>query len=315
MQNSKVLVTGGAGFIGSHVVDRLVAGGCKVSVLDNLSTGMVGNIQRHLKNGKVEFFEGDVRDRGIVKEVVKEVEAVVHLAAVASVPFSVSHPILTNRVNVEGTLNLLEACSDTNTERLLYISSCAVYGEPRFLPINEEHPTCPRSPYAASKLAAEYYCRAFGHSFGLETVTLRLFNVYGPRQRSDDMYGGVVTRFVDNLLHGRPLVVYGDGLQTRDFVHVRDVAEAVWLALNVKGVNGEVFNVGCGAPVEVNQLANMLIASSGSKTKIVYEEARLGDLKHSHADVAKAKNRLGFKPKISLDRGLPDLLRERKTCR
>jgi len=312
VQRPRVLVTGGAGFIGSHVVDKLVALGCKVLVLDNLSTGVLENLQHHVKNGKVDFFKGDVGNEKLVNRLVKRADAVVHLAAITSVQFSVSHPLLTNKVNVEGTLNLLKACLDGDVQRFLFVSSCAVYGEPCYFPVDEKHPTRPLSPYAASKVAAEYYCRAFMHSYGLETVVLRPFNVYGPRQRKEDLYSGVITRFAENLFYGKPLVVYGDGSQTRDFVHVHDVAEAVWLALNVKAVEGQVFNVGSGRPVEINKLAKMLVEFVGACVEIMYEEPRVGDLKHSHADVTKAKRILGYKPKISLETGLRSFLRERK---
>lgn len=312
MQGSKVAVTGGAGFIGSHVVDKLVGADCEVSVLDNLSTGLLGNVQRHIEDGNVSFFEGDVRDEELVRRLVEDVDAVVHLAAITSVPFSVAHPILTNNVNTEGTLNLLKACLDHSVQRFVLVSSCAVYGEPYSFPIDEEHPTRPLSPYAASKLAAENYCEAFSHSYGLESVVLRPFNVYGPRQRTEDTYSGVITRFAEHLFHRKPLVVYGDGSQTRDFVHVYDVAEAVWLALNIKDAGGQVFNVGWGRPVEIRELAKMLVELVGGSVEIVHEERRAGDLKHSHANITKARETLGYTPKISLENGLQSLLRHMK---
>ena len=304
----RVLVTGGAGFIGSHVVDKLVMMGCKVCVLDNLSTGLLENLRCHVEGGSVDFVKGDVQDGELVEKLVKNVDGVVHLAAVTSVPFSVEHPLLTNRVNVEGTLNLLNACLDGDVQRFLFVSSCAVYGEPCYFPVDEEHPVCPLSPYAASKLAAEHYCQAFKRSYGLDAVVLRPFNVYGPRQRKEDMYSGVITRFFENLFSGRPLVVYGDGSQTRDFVHVFDVAEAVWLALNVKDAGGQVFNVGYGRSVGISELAKMLVELVGNNVEIAYEAARVGDLKHSFADIAKVRESLGYKPKISLEIGLQGLL-------
>ena len=312
MKNFRVLITGGAGFIGSHVADKLVAEGCEVLVLDNLSTGLAENLQHHLDIGKVSLFRGDIRDEGLVNGVVKEVDAIVHLAAITNVPNSVIHPVLTNEVNVGGTLNLLRASLDGDVKRFLLVSSCAVYGEPHYVPVDEEHPTDPLSPYAASKLAAEYYCRVFRHSYGLKTEVLRPFNVYGPRQRREDAYSGVITRFVDNLFCGKPLVVYGDGSQTRDFVHVYDVAEAVWLALSVDGAVGQVLNVGYGESVKVGELAKMFGEFAGAQVEIVYEEPRPGDLKHSQADVTKAKKILGYNPKIPLAEGLRNLLRAKK---
>ncbi|UCE95320.1 MAG: SDR family NAD(P)-dependent oxidoreductase, partial [Candidatus Bathyarchaeota archaeon] len=224
MKESTVLVTGGAGFIGSHVVDKLVGLGHEVVVLDNLSTGLLENLRRHVDDGNVGFVEGDIREVRLVDRLFKRVDAVVHLAAVTSVPFSMSHPVLTNRVNLDGTLNLLRASLENNVERFVLVSSCAIYGEPCYSPVDEEHPMHPLSPYAASKLAAEHYCRVFKSAYGLDAVVLRPFNVYGDRQRREDMYSGVITRFAESMLTGKPLVVYGDGSQTRDFVHVYDVA-------------------------------------------------------------------------------------------
>jgi UDP-glucose 4-epimerase len=312
MDFTRVLVTGGAGFIGSHVVEKLVGLGCDVCALDNLSTGSLENLRSCVKGGKVDFVEGDILDRELVEALVKRVDAVVHLAAVTSVPFSVAHPVLTNEVNVAGTLNLLKACSKSDVQRFVLVSSCAVYGEPDYLPVDENHRTNPLSPYSASKLAAEHYCQAFSHSCGLETVILRLFNVYGPRQREDDTYSGVITRFVRNLFSGKPLVVYGDGSQTRDFVHVHDVAEAVWLALNVRDVANQAYNVGYGRPVDINELAKMLAGFFGDTVEVQYKEPRIGDLKHSYADVTKAKEALRYRPKIALEVGLQSLIHEAK---
>ncbi len=308
----RVLVTGGAGFIGSHLADKLVKMQCEVSVVDNLYTGKVENLQLHLEDGKTEFFKGDIRDGKLVNKLVRSVNAVVHLAAISSMPVSVKDPVLTNDVNVNGTLNLLNACVNANVQKLIFISSCAVYGEPSCLPINEKHLAQPLSPYAASKVAAEAYCKAFSEVYGLETVVLRLFNVYGSRQREEDTYSGVITKFVNNLIYGKPLVVYGDGNQTRDFVYVEDVAEAVWLALERGNANGEAFNIGSGRPTSINELARLLIEIFGVEAQIVYEKARVGDLKQSYADIAKAEKALGYKPKMALEHGLGSLMVELK---
>ncbi|TET65018.1 SDR family NAD(P)-dependent oxidoreductase, partial [Candidatus Bathyarchaeota archaeon] len=254
---SRVLVTGGAGFIGSHLVDELVKRGYAVSVIDDLSTGEVENLQCHL-DGEVKFFKGDIRDGQLVDELVGGVDAVIHLAAISSVSFSVENPVLTNDVNVNGTLNLLNACVNAGVQRFIFISSCAVYGEPCYLPVNEKHPVKPLSPYAASKVAAEEYCEVFRKGYGLDTVVLRLFNVYGSRQRKEDTYSGVITRFAANLVYGKPLLIYGDGSQTRDFIHVDDVVEAVRLVLESGDVAGETFNVGSGKPTSINELAKLL---------------------------------------------------------
>ena len=308
----KVLVTGGAGFIGSHLADKLVKMQCEVSAVDNLYTGKVENLQLHLEDGTIEFFQGDIRDGKLVNKLVRSVNAVVHLAAISSMPISVKNPFLTNDVNVNGTLNLLNACVNANVQKFIFISSCAVYGEPSCLPINEKYQAQPLSPYAASKVAGEAYCKAFSEVHGLETVVLRLFNVYGSRQREEDTYSGVITKFVNNLICGKPLVVYGDGNQTRDFVYVEDVAEAVWLALERGNANGEAFNIGSGRSTSINELARLLIEIFGVEAEIVYEKARVGDLKQSYADIAKAEKVLGYKPKMELERGLGSLMVELK---
>jgi UDP-glucose 4-epimerase len=309
---SRVLVTGGAGFIGSHVVDRLVRMQREVLVIDDLSSGKIENLGSHVALGKVRFFEGDIRDGELVSKLVRGVDAVVHLAAAVSVPFSVENPVLTNDVNVNGTLNLLNACVSADVQRFVLISSCAVYGEPCYLPINEEHPTLPLSPYAASKLAAEAYRIGFGKVHGLDPVVLRLFNVYGSRQREDDAYSGVITKFVNHLIHGKPLVIYGDGAQTRDFVHVENVVEAVLLALENEKAVGETFNVGSGKPTSINELAKLVSEAFGVDAEIIYEKPRAGDLRHSYACISKAEKALGFEPTMSLELGLRSLIRECK---
>ncbi len=305
----KVLVTGGAGFIGSHVIDRLIEDGCFVRVIDNLSTGKLENIKDHLKSGKVDFVQGDVRDARLVKESVKDVDVVVHLAAITSVPFSVENPDLTFKVNVAGTMNLLVSCAKEKVSKFVFISSCAVYGEPQFLPVNEEHPTNPISPYAESKLAGEKFCLGF-HKRGLvRSVVLRLFNVYGPRQGVND-YCGVITRFIDYGRQGLPLVIHGDGSQTRDFVNIRDVADIVLSAIKSRSAEGEVFNVGFGESISVHELAEAVLESAGLNLEILHDEPRLGDIKQSCADISKAEKLLGYRPRVPLRDGLRTLLAE-----
>jgi UDP-glucose 4-epimerase len=304
-----VLVTGGAGFVGSHLVDRLVSEGCEVRVLDDLSSGDLANIVGHVRSGRVGFVEGDVRDAGVVAKCVRGVDVVVHCAAVASVPFSFEHPVLTFEVNVDGTLNLLRACAASGVERFVFVSSCAVYGEPVYLPVDEVHPVNPVSPYARSKVAGERWCRVFGEKCGLETVVLRLFNVYGPRQRFND-YSGVMTRFIERIKRHLPLIVYGDGSQTRDFVYVSDAVEAVLRALKCEGAAGEVFNVGCGRQVSIVDLAAAVLRLAQANLDVVHEAPRAGDVKHSVADISKAERLLGFKPRFSLRDGLSALLAE-----
>lgn len=308
--SKRVLVTGGAGFIGSHLADRLVNNGFEVVVLDNLSTGNIGNIKQCSKFASFSFFKGDIRNKSIVNDALKDVEAVFHLAAITSVPFSVKFPQVTWEVNVDGTWNILEACLGYDVRKIVFVSSCAVYGEHRYLPIDEKHPTKPLSPYAEGKLEAENICRVFHEKYGLKTVILRLFNVYGPRMRGGQ-YGGVIKRFIGRLKVGKPPVIYGDGEQTRDFVHVEDVVEAIMLAFKNANASGKVFNIGSGVAVTINQLANTLMDIMGvNGIKPIYRKLRPNDIRHSCADIRLAKATLGFEPKTSLKEGLARVLME-----
>jgi UDP-glucose 4-epimerase len=307
----RVLVTGGAGFIGSHVVDRFVDRGYSVRVIDSLLTGKLENIKGHLNDGAVSFVKGDIRDAKLVKKCVRGVDAVIHLAALTSVTFSVENPDLTFAVNVGGTINLLSSCVKQRVGKFVFVSSCAVYGEPEFLPVTEVHPTRPISPYADSKLAGEKYCLGFHEKGLLRSVALRFFNVYGVRQIMND-YCGVITRFIDQGRHGLPLVVYGDGLQTRDFVNVNDVADVVVSSMEKSEAEGKVFNVGFGVPTSINDLARAVMECAGLNLEVVHEEPRLGEIKHIYADISKAEKLLGYKPTVSLKDGLRTLLAERK---
>ena len=300
-------MTGGAGFIGSHLVDRLLGDGFEVVVLDNLYGGRVENVNQHVGKRGFRFVRGDVRNSILVEELVRGVDAVFHLAALVSVPESFKDPVLTNNVNVGGTLNLLRACVDSDVKRFVYASSCAVYGEAESLPLREDSPVRPASPYAVSKLAAENYVRVFSEVFGLETVCLRFFNVYGSRQVYSE-YSGVITQFISCLTKDRPLVIFGDGEQTRDFVHVQDVVEANMLALKNKGVVGETFNIATGVATTINQLANVLLeAANKTHLKMVHSEPRKGDIEHSVADISKARRKLHYDPKVLLKDGLEEL--------
>ena len=309
-ERTRVLVTGGAGFIGSHMVDRLVNDGYDVRVIDDLSTGRLDNIQGHLSSGKVDFVKGDIRDVSLVRKSVDGVDVVVHLAAVTSVPFSVENPDLTFDVNLLGTLNLIRACAQEDVVRFVFVSSCAVFGEPEFLPVKEEHRADPISPYAESKLIAERFCLGFQERQLLRSVVLRFFNVYGPRQGMND-YSGVITRFFDSVRRKEPLVIYGDGSQTRDFVSVYDIVEAVLASMKSSNAEGEVFNVGSGKPTSINELAKTVLELAGVDLEIRYEKPRAGDIKDSYADISKAKKHLGYEPKVSLRDGLQVLLKEK----
>jgi len=304
----KVLVTGGAGFIGSHIVNRLLAEGFRVTVLDNLSSGKMKNIEQHLNKENLHFIKGDIRDEDAVKQAVRDVDAVIHEAALVSVTRSVENPFPTNEVNVTGTLNLLKACLDSGIKRFIYASSSSVYGETETLPKKETLPPRPVSPYAASKLAAESYCKAFYKVYGLESVSLRYFNVYGPRQTYGP-YSGVITIFINRLLSDEPPTIYGDGTQTRDFTDVQDAVQASMLSLKCKNAVGEEFNIATGVQTTINQLVQMLLNLTG-KTSLQpkHAEPRQGDIKHSYADISKAKRVLGYEPKITLKEGLNKLI-------
>jgi UDP-glucose 4-epimerase len=306
-QKLSVLVTGGAGFIGSHLVDRLVSSGYTVRVIDNLSTGKLENIKGHIENGKIEFVKGDIKDLEQVKKCVHGVDAVLHLAAVTSVPFSVKNPTLTYETNVAGTLNLLVSLAKERVGKFVFISSCAVYGDPKYLPVDENNPANPISPYAESKLLGEHYSLGFHENRLLKAVALRFFNVYGPRQGLND-YSGVITRFIDRVKQGLPLIVYGDGSQTRDFVYISDIVDAIQSCIENEAAEGQIFNIGSGKATSINELAKTILTLNGSNLEIIHEAPRDGDIKHSYADVSKAGKMLNFESKFSLKDGLPALL-------
>ncbi|MGB8780511.1 MAG: SDR family NAD(P)-dependent oxidoreductase [Candidatus Bathyarchaeia archaeon] len=309
MNNSRILVTGGAGFIGSRLVDRLLREGHEVTVLDNLLAGTTKNLKEHLSSTSLHMIKADVRNSRAVKKAVRGATTVFHLAALVDVPLSVENPVLTNDVNVRGTLSILEASLAENVDRFIYISSSAVYGEARYLPINEEHPTTPLSPYGVSKLAAENYCRNYHEIHGLKTCCLRLFNVYGPRQHANS-YSGVISRFIRKIQSGESPVVYGDGKQTRDFIHLEDVIDACVLPLESVRIDGGTFNVGTGKPTTIRELADIITELSGKTSlKPVYEKPRKGDVENSYADINMARKSLNFKPKTELKNGLKSLIK------
>lgn len=308
---SRVLVTGGCGFIGSHIADQLLREGSEVTIIDNLDTGHLANVAGHQGKKGFKFVQGDIRDFTLVKETMKDVDAVFHEAALASVTVSVKDPILTNDINVAGTLNLLKASADLHVKRFIYASSAAVYGDTLSPQKKEDLAPNPRSPYGISKLAAENYVKIFHRLYGLETVSLRYFNVYGPRQRFDLQcaYGGVITIFTNRLLRGMPPIVFGDGEQTRDFIYVADVVEANMLALENKNATGEAFNIGTSISVSVNQVAEIIKEITGKKDlKNVHAPPRPADGRHGYADINKAQRILGFHPKVSIKEGLTELV-------
>lgn len=309
MVTSKVLVTGGAGFIGSHLVDRLIAEGFEVCVLDNFASGKIQNIAQHQGKPSFHLEKGDIRDLALVKKVVAEVDAVFHEAALIDVFQSTKDPLLFDDVNVDGTLNLLKAGVDAGIKRFIFASSAAVYGNTLPIKKTEEMMFKPNSPYGVSKLASENYLQAFGELYGIETVCLRYFNVYGDRQAYNSSYSGVITTFVNRLLQNLPLTINGDGEQTRDFIHVDDIVAANMLALKAQNVSGEVFNIASGNTVTIKQLASTLQKiTNATDSKLRYGDSRQGDIKHISADIQRANQKLGFKPQVSLQDGLQRLV-------
>lgn len=306
MEFERILVTGGAGFIGSHLVDALIAEGYKVTILDNLSTGTLKNIEFHVSNGSARLVRGDVRNALEVKEAFSKVDGVFHLAAITSVPYSIKNPTETAEVNVQGTNNLLEASADSNVKRFVFVSSCAVYGESKYLPIDENHPTDTRSPYAESKLEGEQDCTRFQEEYGLPTVILRLFNVYGPRQGTSE-YSGVITRFLTRIRDGEAPIIFGDGRQTRDFAHISDVVQALLLSANNKDTAGQTFNIGFGKSTTINELCQLILKKMRVELKPLHREPRPGDIKRSWANITKAQRILGYMPRVLLERGLEDI--------
>ena len=299
---SSYLVTGGAGFIGSHLVDALVSQGQVARVLDNFSTGKRGNLRGSI--GQIELIEGDIRDRGAVREAVTGVDYVLHQAALPSVPRSIKDPLATHEANATGTLNVLTASREAGVKRVVYASSSSVYGDTPELPKREEMTPRPMSPYAASKLAGELYCRAFCHSYGLETVCLRYFNVFGPRQDPESQYAAVIPRFICALLDGADVCIYGDGEQTRDFTYVGNVVQANLLAATAPQAAGRAYNIACGERTSLLSLLRLLGELTGRTPNPVFEEARPGDVRDSLADVREAETRLGYAVSTSLEEGL-----------
>ena len=306
-QKRAVLVTGGAGFIGSHLVQSLAKKGYFVRVLDNLSTGKLANINSELMDsGSVEFVKGDIRNAAVVKDCVASIDVVFHLAAQTSVPFSITNPDFNNEVNIKGTQNLLNASTKEGVSKFIFVSSAAVYGEPAYLPVDENHPTNPISPYAESKLAGEKECLS---QTAKASVVLRFFNVYGPKQGLND-YSGVITKFMDKIKEKQSLTIYGDGSQTRDFVYVQDIVNALILALQNNNVNGQVFNIGTGKAATIKELAQTMLSLTGTKLEIINAPARIGDIKQSYANITKANKLLGYKPNFTLKEGLKELLNQ-----
>ena len=317
---SLFLVTGGAGFIGSNIAEELLRRGENVRILDNFSTGKrenvsdIKNIFKSDNNGaaldKLELVEGDLRSYHIVREAVEGVDFILHQAALPSVPRSVKDPITSNEVNVMGTLNILNAAKDAGVKRIVYASSSSIYGDLEVSPKTEDMLPKPLSPYAVSKLAGEKYCQVFTKLYGLETVALRYFNVFGPRQDPNSQYSAVIPKFIKMIKNGESPIIYGDGEQSRDFTFVKNVVDANLLACGdgLEQLSGEVFNVASGKRVTINDLVENINKLTKSDVKPLYEKPRPGDVKHSLANIGKARQFLGYGATVDFYAGLKTLV-------
>jgi len=301
---NKALVTGGAGFIGSHLVDGLLSGGCEVTVLDDLSTGLLSNLG-HIKD-HITFYQGDIRDQEILVKAARDCDIVFHHAAVVSVPWTVDNPVDSAMVNEMGTLFVLEAARKNNVKRVVLAGSSAVYGDDPVLPKHENMNPKPQSPYAVQKLSGELYARLYLDLYGLETVSLRYFNVYGPRQNPSSPYSGVISIFMTKASSKEPPIIYGDGNQYRDFIFVKDVVRFNLLAADADKASGKIFNVGTGRFVRINRLWEIISELAGINIKPEYEQSRLGDILESVADMDCAGKTLGFEPDYSFEKGLKE---------
>jgi UDP-glucose 4-epimerase len=296
------VVTGGAGFIGSHIVEELLRRNETVRVIDNFSTGKRENIRPF--EDRIQVISADIAQAPGLEKHLEGADYVIHQAAIPSVPKSILDPMTSHRANVDGTLSLLLAARDAKVKRLVYASSSSLYGDSPTLPKHEQMPPNPLSPYGAQKLFGEVYCQVFSRAYNLETVALRYFNVFGPRQDATSQYSGVLAKFIPAVLQGRKPVIYGDGLQSRDFTYVRNVVEANLLACTAPGVSGEVFNIACGDRITVNSMLQQINKITGTDIAPVYNPPRAGDIRHSQADLRKAGEKLGFKPLFTFEQGL-----------
>ena len=300
----RILVTGGAGFIGSHLTEALLRRGHRVRVLDNFSTGNRENLAFEKKYTSIEVVNGDISSRAACRKAMKGIDYVFHQAALPSVQRSVEDPELTNLVNAVGTLNILIAAKDTGVRRVIYAASSSAYGDTPTLPKRENMPPNPLSPYALQKYMGEEYCRLFTQLYGLETISLRYFNIFGPKQDPASVYSAVIPKFIEAFVQGRRPTIYGDGKQSRDFTYIDNVVHANLLALSAKHLHGEVVNVACGSRITLNQLVKMLQQVFGSKLSPIYEKPREGDVKHSLADISRARQILSYKPLVDIETGL-----------
>ncbi len=298
----KFLVTGGAGFIGSNICKRLVSQDCFVRVVDNLLTGKKSNLAEVID--KIEFIHADMGDSEVAQSAMKDIDVVFHEGALPSVPVSIENPAATHKHCVDATFTLLLAARDAGIKRFVYAASSSAYGDAPTSPKVETMPACPLSPYAVAKLTGEYYCSVFCKIFGLETISLRYFNVFGPQQDPASQYAAAIPAFVTAILKDEPPTIYGDGEQSRDFTYIDNIVDANLLAARAKRTQGEVVNIACGQAVTVNEIIDMINNLLGKNVKPQYADPRPGDVKHSLADITAAKNLIDFKPKVSFNDGL-----------
>ncbi len=298
----KALVTGGAGFIGSHLVEALSAAGCEVVVLDNLSGGKLSNLESVRTD--ISFYEYDIRQLDALLEAANGCDVIFHLAAVVAVQQTIEDPLNSTMINDIGTLNVLEAARKTNVQRVVFASSCAVYGDDPRLPKDESMIPMPSSPYAVHKLSGEHYLRVYGELFGLKNASLRFFNVFGPRQDPSSPYSGVISIFMSQAVSHKAPLIYGDGHQTRDFVFVKDVVKALLLAAQSDQTAGNVYNIGSGDQVTINRLWELIAALSGEQSEPVYQPPRAGDIIHSVGNIDKARSMFDFSNEFSMEQGL-----------
>ncbi len=305
MPKTRYLITGGAGFIGSHIAETLLKQGASVRIFDNLATGRQSNLDVFRPyEGQVEIIHGDLRDMAAIKAAVEGVEIVFHQGALASVPRSISDPVTSLETNINGTQNVLLAARNAGVRRVVYASSSSVYGNTPTLPKHEEMPSLPMSPYALQKLTGELLCGIFTRIYGLETVALRYFNVFGPRQDPTSEYAAVIPRFLTALLAGKRPIVFGDGEQTRDFTFIENVVQANLLAANAPDAVGQAMNIGCGTSISLNGVLQLAGELLGTPVNADYRAARPGDVRDSLADISKARRLLGYTPKIDFREGL-----------
>lgn len=302
----KILITGGAGFIGSNLAEKLSRNN-ELVIIDDLTTGKMWNLKKIIKRKNVRFVKGNITNLALLRKISKDVNWIFHQAALTSVPRSIENPIKTNEINVRGTLNVLIAARDREVEKVVYASSSSIYGDIPQLPKREDMRPNPKSPYAVSKLAGEYYFEVFHEAYGLQTIALRYFNVFGPKQDPNSRYAAVIPRFIKRVVNNKPPIIYGDGTQTRDFTFVEDVVQATILAAKARKTG--VLNIGSGKRITINELAKRMIEMFGKSLKPIYTEPRQGDIKHSLADISKAKREIGYNPRYEMKEGLRETIR------